>query len=190
MAILPWALRSLNVKFVAKDELGRRIPTVSMALKHWGSALISREATREDIARLKVMAGGLAHWDGSVVIFPEGTRSRDGRLLPYRAAGVRIVATEAQLPLLPVAIDGTHVALDLPRFALHMPGAGGTITIGTPIRVEQWTGRIEEVVEDIRTWARATIEAGRRDGSVRAPHGWTDSEVDANKSPELSASGR
>ena len=187
VAILPWALRSLNVKFVAKNELGTGIPTVSMALKHWGSALISREPSREDIARLKVMARGLARWDGSVVIFPEGTRSRDGRLLPYRAAGVRIVATEALLPLLPVAIDGTHVAPDLPRFALHMPGACGTITIGTPVPMEQWTGRIEEVVEDIRTWARATIEAGRRDGSVQPPHGWTTSEVGASGAAELSA---
>jgi len=190
VAILPWALRSLNVKFVAKVELGRGIPTVSMALTHWGSALISREGTREDITRLKVMARGLAYWDGSVVVFPEGTRARDGRILPYRAAGVRIVATEAQLPLLPVAIDGTHVARDLTRFALHMPGVRAAITIGTPIPMEQWTGRIEEVVEDIRTWARATIEAGRREGRVQPPHDWTDGEVDAGRSAELSATGR
>src|SRR5471030_3173956 len=36
VAILPWALRSMNLKFVAKEELGRHIPTVSMALRHWG----------------------------------------------------------------------------------------------------------------------------------------------------------
>jgi len=53
--------------------------------------------------------------------------------------------------------------------------------------MEQWTGRIEEVVEDIRTWARATIEAGRRDGKVQPPHGWTASEVDASRPVELSA---
>lgn len=80
IAILPWALRSLNVKFVAKEELGKYIPTVSMALTHWGSALITREATRDDLIRIKEMARGLAHWEASVVVFPEGTRSRDGRL--------------------------------------------------------------------------------------------------------------
>lgn len=178
IAILPWALRSLNVKFVAKEKLGQGIPTVSMSLKHWGSALISREATREDIARMKVMARGLAHWEGSVVIFPEGTRSRDGRLLPYKSAAVRIVAKETGLPLLPVAVDGTHVAPDLSSFALRMPGARGTVTIGTPIPPEAWVGRLDSVVEEIRAWARETIETGRRDGRVPPPTGWTDGELD------------
>ncbi len=171
IAILPWALRSLNVKFVAKQELGRGIPTVSMALVHWGSALISRDATRDDIVRMKVMARGLAHWSASVVIFPEGTRSRDGRLQPYKAGAVRIVANEAELPLLPVAIDGTFVAPDLGGFARHMPGARGTITIGAPIPPDVWAGRLETVTEDIRSWTLETIERGRRDGGVTSRAG-------------------
>ena len=176
IAILPWALRSLNVKFVSKEELGRGIPTVSMALTHWGSALISREPSREDVSRIKKMSRGLAYWSASVVIFPEGTRSRDGRLLPYKSGAVRIVADETGLPLLPVAIDGTHVAPDLPGFARHMPGTRATLTIGTPIPRESWEGRLDCVVQEIRVWAEETIVTGRRDGSVPPPHGWTDDQ--------------
>jgi 1-acyl-sn-glycerol-3-phosphate acyltransferase len=161
IAILPWALRSLNVKFVAKKELGRGIPTVSMALRHWGSALISRDATRDDLGRIKAMARGLAYWSASVVIFPEGTRSPDGTLLPYRSAAVRIVAKESQLPLLPVAIDGTFVARDLLGFWRHMPGARGTITIGAPVPADAWAGRLDSVVEDVRQWTLDTIARGR-----------------------------
>jgi len=185
IAILPWALRSLNVKFVAKKELGWGIPTVSMALNYWGSGLISRDATRQDISDMKAMARALAYWDGSVVIFPEGTRSRDGRLLPYKAGGVRIVAKETGLSLLPVAIDGTHVAPDLSGFARHMPGARGTVTIGTPIPAEAWAGRLETVVEEIRIWARETIEKGRRDGSVPPPAGWMEGERELPACPEV-----
>jgi 1-acyl-sn-glycerol-3-phosphate acyltransferase len=123
------------------------------------------------------MARGLAHWDGSAVIFPEGTRARDGRLLPYKAAAVRIVAQEAPLPLLPVVIDGTHVAADLAGFAWRMAGARGTLTIGAPIAPELWHGRLDEVVEEIRTWADETIRAGRRDGSVPPPRHWTPAEA-------------
>ena len=65
------------------------------------------------MARIKGMARGLAYWTASVVIFPEGTRSRDGSLQPYKSGAVRIVANETGLPLLPVAIDGTYVAPDL-----------------------------------------------------------------------------
>jgi 1-acyl-sn-glycerol-3-phosphate acyltransferase len=169
IAILPWALRSLNVRFVAKEELGWGIPTVSMALAHWGSALITREATREDLRRMKVMARGLAHWAASVVIFPEGTRSRNGTLLPYKAGAVRIVAQEARLPLLPVAIDGTYVAPDLIGFVTDMPGARGRITVGTPIPPEVWEHDLDRIVEEIRSWTAETIDKARQDGSVPTP---------------------
>jgi 1-acyl-sn-glycerol-3-phosphate acyltransferase len=188
VAILPWALRPLNLKFVAKDQLGRYIPTVSMALTRWGSALISRQATRRDFARLKLMARDLAYWDGSVVVFPEGTRSRDGQLLPYKVAAVRIVAQGSGLPILPVVIDGTHVASDLQSFARGMVGARGTLTIGKAIPPEAWTGRVEDVVEEIRTWAADTIKAGRCDGSVPPPPNWPadcQSAVDTGESPAI-----
>jgi 1-acyl-sn-glycerol-3-phosphate acyltransferase len=178
IAILPWVLRTLNVKFVAKEELGRGIPTVSMALRHWGSALISRKGTRDDVARLKTMARGLAEWEASVVIFPEGTRSREGRLLPYQSGAVRIVAEEAMLPLLPIAIDGTHVAPDLAGFALRMPHARGRITIGPPVPPKSWTGRLDTAVQDIRTWAGMTIKCGRQGGLVPPPRGWTEDEAE------------
>lgn len=171
IAILPWALRSLNVKFVAKKELGRGIPTVSMALNHWGSALISREATREDLVRIKTMARELVQWQGSVVVFPEGTRSRDGSLRPYKSAVVRIVANETGLPLLPVAIDGTYVAPDLAAFARHMPGARGMITVGAPIPAAALADRLDTVLEEIRAWTAKTLHDGRRDGSVPPPVG-------------------
>jgi 1-acyl-sn-glycerol-3-phosphate acyltransferase len=185
ITILPWALRSLNLKFVAKEQLGHYIPTVSMALTHWGSALISREATRQDVTRIKAMARELDYWDGSVVVFPEGTRSRDGRLLPYNAAAVRIAAQESGLPILPVVIDGTHAASDLSGFALGMPGGRGTLTIGRAIPPDAWKGRIEDVVEEIRTWAAETITTGRRDGSVPPPPGWSAGEQDFRAAPTV-----
>ena len=185
VAILPWALRSLNLKFVAKEELGRHIPTVSMALTHWGSALISREATRQDFARMKAMARQLDYWDGSVVVFPEGTRSRSGRLLPYKAAAVRIVAQESGLPILPIVIDGTYVASDLAGFVTRMVGAQGTLTIGTPIPPDAWKGRIEDVVEEIHNWAAETLDTGRSDGSVPPPAEWMASHRGSDAAPTV-----
>jgi len=183
VAILPWALRRLNLKFVAKEQLGRCIPTVSMALRHWGSALISRDASRRDLGRMRAMARQLEYWEGSVVVFPEGTRSRSGRLLPYKAAAVRIVAQESGLPLLPIVIDGTHVVSDLTGFASRMEGARGTLTIGTPVPPEEWKGRIEDVVEEIHDWAAETLVTGRRDGTVPPPADWTVSHQDSDAAP-------
>ena len=174
IAILSSVLRNLNLKFVAKDGLGRRVPAVSLVLNHWGSVLISRDGTRHDVRQLRVMARGLAHWEGSAVVFPEGTRSRDGRILPYKAAAVRIVAEATDLPILPVAIDGTHSVSDLIGFAGHMNGAHGTLTIGRPIPSDQWRGRIDEVVDEIRDWACHTITALRDPSAASRPVGHRD----------------
>ena len=67
-----------------EGRAGRFVPTISMALSHWGSALISREGTRDNLRRLKTMACNLEYWDGSVVVFPEGTRAKDVACSPTR----------------------------------------------------------------------------------------------------------
>jgi 1-acyl-sn-glycerol-3-phosphate acyltransferase len=177
IAILASSLRELNVKFVAKEELGRGIPAVSLALREWGSALISRSGSRRDVAQLRQMAAGLEHWDGSIAIFPEGTRSRDGKVQPFKPAAVRIVADVANLPILPVAIDGTYAASDLVGFAKNMTGAHGTVTIGRPIPPEAWCGNVDQVVQDVRAWIEDTITIGRASakGPVRADFADADS---------------
>ena len=172
VAILIATLSTLNCKFVAKRTLGWAIPMVSMALAHGGGALISRKASRRDVRELTRMAAALERWDGSAVVFAEGTRSRDGRLLPYRRAVARVIAEETGLPLLPVTIDGTHVASDLPSFAWRMTGARARVTIGEPIPVERYRGRLGETLQEIRAWTGRVIEADRRGGSVPPPSGW------------------
>lgn len=176
IAILASSLRGLNVKFVAKEGLGRGIPAVSLALREWGSALISRSGSRKDVSRLREMAAGLEKWEGSVAIFPEGTRSRDGRVQAFKPAAVRIVAEVANLPILPVAIDGTYAASDLVGFAKNLTGAHGTLNIGRPISPEEWRGNLDQVVQDVRVWIETTIERER--ASANAPAGANFADAD------------
>lgn len=169
IAILIRVFRSRNCKFVAKRELGRGKPAVSCALSRGGAALIDRDPGREDLRRLRDFARELEAWDGCPVLFAEGTRSRDGDVLPYRTAAVRLVARESGLPLLPVAIDGTWPAADLPGFARDLPGRRGAVYLGRPIPPERWRGREDEALEEIRRWTEDTIEEGRASGRVARP---------------------
>lgn len=107
IAIIGGHLFSNFPKYVAKKELGRGIPSISLNLKRGGNALIDRKDRRQSLRAIKEMATTAQERDVSVVIFPEGTRSRDGALGEFKRAGsVMLLRSADQLPVVPMAIDG------------------------------------------------------------------------------------
>ena len=83
----------------------------------------------------KQLSGGM-----SVVVFPEGSRSRDGRMHAFRRGAFKL-ATEFSLPVVPVTIDGAYGVM--PRGSV-LPRPGSiTLTIHTPIHASSETGRHE-----------------------------------------------
>jgi 1-acyl-sn-glycerol-3-phosphate acyltransferase len=96
---LPFQLR-----IIAKESLGR-FPFLGWHLRRTGHLLVDRRnPDRASILRQwKALVGqGL-----SLIVFPEGTRSADGRVGVFKAGSV-LLAIEAQLPIVPVSIDGTR----------------------------------------------------------------------------------
>ena len=94
-----------RVAFVLKQEL-ERIPLLGYVMGLGGFIYVHRKdrnsrrmAQQEAVARLRE---GI-----SVIIFPEGTRSRDGQLLPFRP-GPFTIAIEAQAPIVPVTVHGSR----------------------------------------------------------------------------------
>lgn len=107
IAIIGGHLFSNFPKYVAKKELGRGIPSISLNLKRGGNALIDRKDRRQSLRAIKEMATTAQERGVSVVIFPEGTRSRDGALGEFKRAGsVMLLRSADQLPVVPMAIDG------------------------------------------------------------------------------------
>ena len=74
-----WFLRKLHPKFISKKELGKGIPSVSYNLKYGGSALIDRKDPKQALPEIKKVAEYINKNNYSVVIFPEGTRSKTGK---------------------------------------------------------------------------------------------------------------
>jgi 1-acyl-sn-glycerol-3-phosphate acyltransferase len=97
-----------NLRMVTKSELFR-VPIWGPAMRESGFIAIdrsNRHRAMESLARAKQsLANGVHIW-----IAPEGTRSRTGELLPFKKGGF-VLAMEAGLPILPVAIRGTRDAL-------------------------------------------------------------------------------
>lgn len=117
-----------NFRWIAKKELFS-IPIFGPALKAAGYIPIDRGDHRKAMASIAHAAerimGGV-----SVVIFPEGTRSTDGKLLPFKSGGF-MLALKSQRPVVPVAIVGSSHALPAKRLLLN-PGRIRVI-IGQPL---------------------------------------------------------
>jgi len=97
-----------DIKFIAKKELSRFVPFVSVGLKMGKHAVISRKGdpndTRRELRRLAALArkGCCPH------VFPEGTRSRTGAVGRFYTAALRTLIRDTRLPMVSVAIDGGY----------------------------------------------------------------------------------
>jgi len=141
----------LDLKWVMKKEL-RKVPGIGIGCEKVGHIFIDRArpgAARETIRdALERLGDGVG-----VLFFPEGTRSLDGRLLPFKK-GAFITAIEQGLPVLPVTISGTRDILPAKSLRLF-PGRARMI-----IHPEIPTaGMTSEEMDTVRDRTRAAIES-------------------------------
>lgn len=105
---LIWKFRAHRPKFVAKKELAKGIPSISYNLRYGGSVSIDRKNPREAVVKIIEFARNVRENKFAVCIFPEGTRSRDGKIKPFKVSGVQAILK--QMPdalVVPVAIKNT-----------------------------------------------------------------------------------
>lgn len=117
-----------HIRFVAKVEL-RKVPLFGYALERAGNIFVDRQGTSADRDRLHDAVRAVRE-RVSVVFFAEGTRSDDGVLKPFKK-GAAVMALEAQVPLVPAAVAGTHRILEKGSIAIHPRPAA--LVIGAPI---------------------------------------------------------
>lgn len=94
--------------FLAKKELGR-FPIINLYLKYLGSELIDRGNIRQTATAIREVMKKLQE-GYHFVIFPEGTRSPDGTVLPFKNRSLEI-AFKSKVPVLPVAMWGNHLVI-------------------------------------------------------------------------------
>ncbi|RFZ82945.1 1-acyl-sn-glycerol-3-phosphate acyltransferase [Mucilaginibacter terrenus] len=98
-------LRKYHAKFISKVELTKGIPSISYNLKVGGGANIDRKDPRQSIMELSKFGTRMKENNWGAMIFPEGTRSKDGSVKPFQSAGVATLLKKCPNALLvPVAI--------------------------------------------------------------------------------------
>jgi 1-acyl-sn-glycerol-3-phosphate acyltransferase len=103
-------------RFTAKKELFRE-PVLGLVMKTMGMVPVDREHPEKAIERLKKLRA-----DGhSLVFFPEGTRSREGVLAPFKK-GAFVTAIELGLPIVPIACRGSDSIMPAGGYLSILPG--------------------------------------------------------------------
>jgi 1-acyl-sn-glycerol-3-phosphate acyltransferase len=117
-----------SFRFVAKQELFR-IPIFGSYLSLGGHIPVDRGRQASAVQSLR-RAGETVRAGTSLVVFPEGTRSRDGHVLPFKK-GPFVLAMEAGVPVVPVAISGSGRVT--PKSVIAVVPGTIRIAVGDPV---------------------------------------------------------
>lgn len=129
-----FAVIPANIRFVAKHTL-KYVPFLGWYMALTGMIFINRSDRRAAMRGLTT-AGERIRAGANILAFPEGTRSKDGRILPFKK-GPFLLALEAKVPIIPVAIDGTGRVLPSGSFRLHKSSI--RMKLGAPIETAHRT---------------------------------------------------
>jgi 1-acyl-sn-glycerol-3-phosphate acyltransferase len=116
------------LRFVLKQELAG-VPFVGAYARAMGMVFIERASARRSARRLHA-AAGIVRRGASLCAFPEGTRSRDGRVGPFKGGSFQL-AIGAGVPVVPVAIQGSGTVL--PAAGFHVRPGAIVVRIGAPL---------------------------------------------------------
>ncbi|MDI1254829.1 MAG: lysophospholipid acyltransferase family protein [Flavobacterium sp.] len=131
-----WYLRKCHPKFVSKKELGKGIPSVSYNLRHGGSVLIDRKDPKQAIPTIKGLSEYIEKHKRSAVIFPEGTRSKNGQPKEFAQSGLKILCKYAPSAyVVPITINNSWKMVKYGFFPLGL-GNRLTFTVHEPLSVK------------------------------------------------------
>jgi 1-acyl-sn-glycerol-3-phosphate acyltransferase len=135
----------VDFKFILKQEL-MKIPIFSFAVRRAGYISIDRDDPRKALKSMTQAAERIRS-GSSVLVFPEGTRSRNGRLQEFKRGGFHL-ALKAGVEVVPVGIINTHRIA--PKGSLRITPGTVSMNIGAPICVKNYTKReMDQLIGDV-----------------------------------------
>jgi 1-acyl-sn-glycerol-3-phosphate acyltransferase len=130
-----------------------RIPVYGWFMKQRGTIPVRRGAT--GAAALRDSFAAEVAKGHSILAFPEGTRTRDGRVGPFKR-GTFLAARELGLPIVPVAVTGMYEIL---RAGGARMRRGGEVVVYCDAPVDPASGTAEELAEHVRSVVAARVDA-------------------------------
>jgi 1-acyl-sn-glycerol-3-phosphate acyltransferase len=152
----------LRVRMIAKKQL-RAIPILGWAM--WAGRFIFVDRENAAAARRSIEEAERRIRNGdNVLLFPEGTRTRDGTLGPFKKGGFHL-AINAGVPVVPVALMGAREVM--PRGSLLLRSGRVRVIVDAPIPTEGMTeGDRNRLLEDVRGKVAAMLAPPGEPGPV------------------------
>jgi 1-acyl-sn-glycerol-3-phosphate acyltransferase len=130
-----------DINYLARESLFR-FPLVGALLRSWNSVPVDRDGG--GAKGLKIILGRLLDGAG-IILFPEGTRTPDGKLQPARA-GIGLVVAKSNAPVVPVRVFGTFEAYG--RNVKFPRPKRIAVKYGTPMRFEKLRAEAKDCSKD------------------------------------------
>ena len=154
--------RNKEVRFVAKDNLSRHIPLVSEMLRAQQHCMVPRRGS--PMYAMKVISDfgkRVIERNQIPILFPEGTRTRDGNVGKFYSAGFRKLNECTRLPIATCALDGGWQIRDLKNIMTNLKNGSYRVKV---LKVFESPSTKEEevrILEESRSLIQAQLEAWR-----------------------------
>lgn len=148
-------LRKRHPKFISKIELGKGIPSISYNLRHGGSVLIDRKDSRQSLAAIKKFGKYIEKNNYAAVIFPEGTRSKNGTPKRFSKNGLKILTKNIPSAyVVPVTVNNCW---KLNKNGMFPLGLGVKITFEFHKAIEVKSMKFEDLFNKVETTIKNVI---------------------------------
>lgn len=144
--VLEKVLESYNIRFLAKKSLFK-IPFFGWGIKALGYVPVEREDPKEGLKSVLMCIEKLKQGI-SLIIFPEGTRSKNGTLLPFKLGGF-VIPIKSRKNVVPVAIWGTKNILPKGSLWLKTYNKKIKVYIGEPIQTDAFSSKDKEKLSQL-----------------------------------------
>ena len=153
---LTWYMRKHHPKFISKIELGKGIPSVSYNLRHGGAALIDRKNPRQSLPALIKFGEYIEENKRAAVIFPEGTRSKNGEPKPFQTKGLDILLKKIpSASIVPISINNSWKMYKYGKFPMGI-GTHITFTVHKPVKLATFVNK-KDLINSIETTIKQNI---------------------------------
>ncbi len=142
------------VRVILKKEVFR-IPVIGQGMRHVGFIPVDRKRLKGGKKSIDKASRLIKEKRFSFLIFPEGTRSRDGKIQPFKRGGF-FLALNAQVPIVPVTINGTYELM--PKGSFFTKRGKIDVDFHKPLSVGEFErSNLSLLVERVRSIIQSTL---------------------------------